>query len=233
MSHRRRRSSSLGAFDFSKLLSWRPTRTQLLIGGGVAAGALLLFSSGASALPGQPRTTNNQWWQWPVPASSRLTSTFGCRPNIKGISTPASSLCNNDPGLNFHGGIDLANVLRTPLFAAADGKVATSAYSSSNGNYLIITHSSGWDSRYCHLASPAFVKAGQAVRKGQLIGAMGSTGLSTGSHLHFETRYNGDPRDPQSVIEKWAPTSIAELAFLDDFGVEIEPGPPPSGWERW
>lgn len=226
MSHRRRRSSSLGAFSLS---GWRPTSTQLLIGGGVLAA--FFFSSSASALPGSPRRTNNQWWQWPVPPTTRMTSPFGCRNNIPGINTLPSPQCNGDPALHFHGGLDLSNILRTPVFAAGDGTVSVNTYSSSNGNYLIIKHASGWDSRYAHLAAPGFVKVGQKVTKGQLIGAMGSTGMSTGSHLHFETRLNGDTRDPQAVIEKWSPLSIAELAFLDG---EVDAGPESTfGVERW
>lgn len=99
-----------------------------------------------------------------------------------------------------HYGVDIAANTGTPIYAAMDGKVAVAGWESGYGNVVKINHSNGTQSIYGH-CSKLFVKAGQLVKKGQKIGAVGSTGNSTGPHLHFEIRVNGKPVNPISYIK--------------------------------
>jgi murein DD-endopeptidase MepM/ murein hydrolase activator NlpD len=112
-----------------------------------------------------------------------LTSNFGMR---------------NHPvlgGRRNHKGVDLAQPTGTPVYATADGVVSKAAPFSSYGNYIQIEHGGGLETRYAHLSGFA-VATGDQVRKGQLIGYVGSTGRSTGPHLHYEVRVAGDAVDP-------------------------------------
>lgn len=115
---------------------------------------------------------------WTKPANGRLTSPFGWR--------------NIGAGPEFHYGVDIANAAGTPVVAAADGVVSYAAPLSSYGNVIMVTHSINgqvWTTLYAHL-NGFNVSKGQTVSKGQLIAPMGSTGRSTGPHLHFEI-HNG------------------------------------------
>ena len=94
-----------------------------------------------------------------------------------------------------HKGIDLAQPTGTPVFATADGVVGRAEWFSSYGNYIQIEHGGEMQTRYAHLSGYA-VGAGEMVRKGQLIGFVGSTGRSTGPHLHYEVRVAGEAVDP-------------------------------------
>ena len=94
-----------------------------------------------------------------------------------------------------HQGIDLAAPSGTPVYATADGVVEKAQYWSSYGNIVTIEHGASMETRYAHLSGYA-VRAGDRVRKGQLIGYVGSTGRSTGPHLHYEVRVDGDAVNP-------------------------------------
>ncbi|MEA1072827.1 M23 family metallopeptidase [Sphingomonas sp. LY160] len=95
-----------------------------------------------------------------------------------------------------HAGIDLAAPIGTPIYATADGVVTTSEYNSGGyGNLIKLDHGRGIETRYGHLSSMA-VRSGQRVTRGQMIGRMGSTGRSTGSHLHYEVRIDGRAVNP-------------------------------------
>lgn len=94
-----------------------------------------------------------------------------------------------------HTGMDLGVPSGTPVYAMADGNVILSEYSDSWGNYVIIYHGNGISSLYAHF-SKRLVSVGETVKAGQKIGLSGSTGWSTGPHLHFEIRKNGTPIDP-------------------------------------
>ena len=99
-------------------------------------------------------------------------------------------------GAAMHAGIDLAGPNGTPIYATADGTVRRSGWNSGGyGNLIELDHGRGIETRYGHL-SRMLVSAGQPVRRGQLIGHMGSTGRSTGSHLHYEVRIDGRPVNP-------------------------------------
>lgn len=95
-----------------------------------------------------------------------------------------------------HAGIDLSGALGTPIYATADGVITTAEYNNGGyGNLVKIDHGRGIETRYGHLSKMS-VYAGQRVRRGEMIGRMGSTGRSTGSHLHYEVRIDGRAVNP-------------------------------------
>ena len=102
----------------------------------------------------------------------------------------------------FHAGIDLAAPVGTEVYACKSGSVKSVAYSEIYGNYIIILHGKNTTSLYAHL-SKTLVKPGQTVKTGQTIGLVGTTGASTGPHLHFEVRENGTPSDPGKKIRNF------------------------------
>ena len=125
---------------------------------------------------------------WLVPCSYRLlTSPYGYRDApTAGAST-------------YHQGVDLAGPEGTPIYASRAGVVTAARYSSSGGNYVTINHGDGFSSSYMHMTHYV-VSPGQAVSAGQLLGYMGSTGISTGSHLHFAIYYNGASVNPAIYV---------------------------------
>ena len=101
---------------------------------------------------------------------------------------------------HFHTGIDIATVAGTPVLAASAGTVLLAGYNPGGyGNYVVVAHAGGLDTLYGHLDSIA-VRQGQTVERGQPVGAEGSSGNSTGPHLHFEVRHAGQPVDPATYI---------------------------------
>lgn len=123
-----------------------------------------------------------------LPLSKKIvTSEFGYR------TSPISGKWK------FHAGIDLAAPIGTEVFACKHGTVKTAAYSEIYGNYIILLHDKNTTSLYAHL-SKILVKKGQTVSTGATIGLVGTTGASTGPHLHFEVRENGTPKDPAKMF---------------------------------
>jgi murein DD-endopeptidase MepM/ murein hydrolase activator NlpD len=122
---------------------------------------------------------------WPV--TGTITSPFGYRNNPFG------------GGMEFHQGLDIAAPMGTTVRAAAGGTVISAGWYGGYGNYILIDHGGGMATGYGHL-SQIFVSAGQQVAKDQPIGAVGSTGMSTGPHLHFEVRMHGKPTDPAAYL---------------------------------
>ena len=123
-------------------------------------------------------------FQWPLPASwNTLSSLFGNRTH------PITGRPNN------HTGIDIPASRNTEIYAAKSGVVVTSTYNSSYGNYVVVSHSDGTSTLYAHMNSRN-ATVGQTVSQGQVIGYVGTTGSSTGNHLHFEVRVNGSRVDP-------------------------------------
>ena len=102
----------------------------------------------------------------------------------------------------FHSGVDLAGPQGTPIVATRDGTVtmAKVGYNGGNGNYVTINHGDGFSSSYLHMLENLQVSVGQKVKAGQIIGYMGSTGISTGPHLHFTIYYNGNTVNPADYI---------------------------------
>lgn len=124
---------------------------------------------------------------WPCPASSRISSYFG------GRSSPTEGASTN------HKGIDIPAPSGSSVVAAAGGQVVIATYSVSAGNYVMINHGSGVYTVYMHMSSLS-VSQGQEVSQGQKVGAVGSTGYSTGAHLHFGVRKNGSYVDPLGYV---------------------------------
>ena len=125
---------------------------------------------------------------WARPCSwIKLTSPFGYRTH------PVTGQ------YKFHNGVDLANNQGTPIYAARSGKVTVATYGGTYGNYVTINHGDGYSSLYAHMTHYV-VHKGDTVKKGQLIGYMGSTGRSTGPHLHFSIFYNGSAVNPMNYI---------------------------------
>ena len=116
------------------------------------------------------------------PTSGIITSRFGYRRS------------------GLHTGLDIANSVGTPIKAAASGTVKFSGTTTTGyGKYIVISHGNGIETYYAH-CSKLYVSAGEKVKQGQTIAAMGSTGNSTGSHLHLEIRVNGACQNPQNYL---------------------------------
>ena len=123
---------------------------------------------------------------WPC-ASTRVTSEFGKRNSpTAGAST-------------YHKGIDIGASTGTAIYAAASGTVTEAGYSSSRGNYVVIYHSNGVSTAYMH-CSALYVSSGDKVSQGQTIAAVGSTGISTGPHLHFSVIEDGTYVNPRNYV---------------------------------
>lgn len=122
-------------------------------------------------------------------------------PKVKAIITSPFGL-RNHPTLGRpvkHNGIDFGSGRGTEIYAADKGKVILSEFNSSFGNYIVIEHKDGQSSAYAHLDKLS-VSKGDVVSKGQIIGYTGSTGRSTGPHLHYEVRVNGTPINPKDYL---------------------------------
>ena len=101
---------------------------------------------------------------------------------------------------SFHSGVDLAAPGGTPIYASKSGTVTTSAYAQGSwGNYVVINHGDGYSTLYAHMVSRA-ASVGQYVNQGDVIGYVGTTGNSTGNHLHFNVYYNGNLQNPLNYI---------------------------------
>lgn len=126
-------------------------------------------------------------FKWPAPSYTKITSEFGNRmhPTL-GVE-------------KFHNGIDMAAPGGSPILAAYDGNVVAADYSNSMGNYIMIDHGDGLYTIYMH-ASALYVSKGSFVTKGQNIAAVGTTGRSTGNHLHFSVRLNGSYVNPRNYL---------------------------------
>ena len=135
---------------------------------------------------------SNASWAWPLGnASCYISSHYGYR--NPGIS-----------GWGFHGGTDITGggISGKAVYATRSGKVISAVTSNSGyGIYVLIDHGDGYSSLYAHM-SVRYVSAGDSVSKGQMIGRVGSTGNSTGPHLHFEIRYYGEKKDPMNFVKK-------------------------------
>lgn len=134
-----------------------------------------------------PGASSTGSFSWPCPASTYITSKFGWRIHpIFGTK-------------RFHNGVDIAASSGSSILAADGGTIAVATKSSSAGNYVVIYHSGGYTTTYMHMSSIA-VSVGDTVSKGDTIGYVGSTGWSSGPHLHFEISLNGTRQDPLSYF---------------------------------
>lgn len=143
----------------------------------------------ANAAGGGGSGTGDGSLGWPLTVSGRISSSFGRR------SSPTAGAST------YHKGIDIAVSSGTPIVAAGAGTVVTAAYSSSAGNYVMISHGSRLYTVYMH-CSRLVVKQGDTVERGQIIAYVGSTGISTGSHLHFGVSKDGAYVNPMRYVSQ-------------------------------
>lgn len=129
-----------------------------------------------------------------LPSEGYLSSRFGSR------FSPFTSQRTD------HNGLDIASDIGTPVYAAASGIVKCAGYEESFGNFIEIDHGNGFTTRYAH-NSALYVVPKQKVEKGELISLVGTTGRSTGPHLHFEVWVNGTPLNPENFIYQKADES--------------------------
>jgi murein DD-endopeptidase MepM/ murein hydrolase activator NlpD len=122
-----------------------------------------------------------------TPIAGRRASGYGMR------TDPINGTQSNHPG------VDLAAPTGTPVAAAAAGKVSHAGPAGTYGNLVIVKHDNGFETRYAHL-SEVDVKVGDSVTPGELVGKVGTTGRSTGPHLHFEVRHDGKVLDPGALL---------------------------------
>ena len=135
----------------------------------------------------QNRKYDGGIFTWPAPSYTRISDDYGYRVHpILGVQ-------------QFHNGVDMAAPGGSAILAAYDGKVVAAAYSSSMGNYIMIDHGDSLYTIYMH-ASALYVSKGTEVHKGDKIAAVGSTGRSTGNHLHFSVRLNGNYVSPWNYL---------------------------------
>lgn len=149
--------------------------------------AYLPGQSGETAPAGEPAALS-----WPVQEGGTISIGFGNRTQPDG------------QGAVFHNGIDIASVEGSVILAAADGTVTETGFNASMGNYLRIDHGNGLETVYAHCRN-IDVQEGGTVKAGGMIGAVGSTGMSTGPHLHFEVRQDGEARDPLDYFPEETP----------------------------
>ncbi len=136
----------------------------------------------------QGRKYDGGVFAWPAPSYTRISDDYGNRTHpILGTQ-------------QFHNGIDMAAPGGSPILAAYDGTVVAAAYSNSMGNYIMIDHGDSLYTIYMH-ASALYVSKGQEVSRGDKIAAVGTTGRSTGNHLHFSVRLNGSYVSPWSYLK--------------------------------
>ncbi|OGR52970.1 MAG: hypothetical protein A2049_04390 [Elusimicrobia bacterium GWA2_62_23] len=129
------------------------------------------------------RATPAMW-----PTEGRITSPYGYRFHPLRLSN------------EFHSGIDIANEAGTPILATADGVIRHSGWAQGYGMCAVVDHGFGYSTLYGHM-SEIVSKQGAQVKRGQMIGRMGSTGTSTGNHLHYEVWTGGLPRDPMKFLQ--------------------------------
>ncbi len=180
---------------------------------------------------GEPKTQLMRWGK-----DDQFYEASGVGEQRSGLIAPVPGAISSRYGMRrhpilgyrrMHSGQDYRARHGTPIAAVTDGRVITAGRSGGCGNAVRLRHGGGLDTRYCHMSRMA-VRQGQQVRRGQVIGYVGSTGLSTGPHLHYEMYRNGRPIDPASV--SYVTRAVLSGTELFDFRQrlsalkEVEPG---------
>jgi murein DD-endopeptidase MepM/ murein hydrolase activator NlpD len=175
--------------DLEYLLTYRDeAQGEVIRLSGIAGGASLRFYRGERFNSEERALFLGFLFRFPLPHGI-ISSGFGVRVNpVTGHTA-------------MHHGIDLAAPMGTEVYAARDGRVSASGVDPILGQYVIIEHEGGWQTVYGHL-SLRLVRLNDRVESGMIIGHVGSTGQSTGPHLHFEVRNHGDAKNPESLIPK-------------------------------
>lgn len=139
----------------------------------------------------------------PTEQDTRTKASIPSRQPVENVSLSSNFGSRSDPfngQRRMHQGIDIPGPIGTPVYATADGVVRRAEWANGYGNLVEISHGNGLETRYGHL-SKLIAQPNERVRRGQLIGLMGSTGRSTGSHLHYEVRIAGNAVNPIPYIE--------------------------------
>jgi murein DD-endopeptidase MepM/ murein hydrolase activator NlpD len=144
-----------------------------------------LFIPGASMVWEEEQEINGDLFLWPV--RGRITSGYGYR------RSPFNG------ARSFHSGLDIAAFTGTPIRAAMSGRVSSTGYDNTYGNFVVITHQAGYRTLYGHM-SVIRVRTGAYVNAGDQIGDVGNTGQSTGPHLHFTVYKNGATANPRRLL---------------------------------
>lgn len=131
------------------------------------------------------RATPSIW-----PTQGRITSQFGYRVHPLGLTSFR------------HSGVDIANAAGTPVYATADGVVRHAGWAQGYGMCIVLDHGFGYSTLFGHMSEIIASKTGRRVKRGEIIGHMGSTGTSTGNHLHYEVWVGGIPRNPVPYLKK-------------------------------
>jgi murein DD-endopeptidase MepM/ murein hydrolase activator NlpD len=144
------------------------------------------------------KSLENSWreqyeWLSQLPTGSPIQNQLGLSSNFGTRLDPFTNLLAQHPG------IDFSAPSGTPIIASGNGTVTSLGYDAAYGNYLMISHSDGFVSKYAH-ARKIHVRQGQAVKRGQIIAEVGSTGRSTGPHLHYEITHNGKHVNPMQFL---------------------------------
>ena len=152
-----------------------------------AAAAAAAAAAASQNKPSSSGSTTSSGFRFPLAYSTGVTCAYG--PRIHPINGNKS----------FHYGVDLAAGMGTEIYATKSGTVTGATYGEANGYYVTINHGDGYSSIYAHMTNYV-VSAGDTVKQGQLIGYVGTTGWSTGPHLHFEILLNGSNVNPMNYI---------------------------------
>jgi murein DD-endopeptidase MepM/ murein hydrolase activator NlpD len=181
--------------------------------------------------------------QWDIGGETQWFEASGVGRETSGLQRPVPGALTSGFGYRvhpilgyrrLHRGLDFGAAYGTPIVAATDGRVSHAGWGGGYGNVVELRHAGGLATRYGHMSRVA-VRPGQAVRQGQVIGYVGSTGLSTGPHLHYEMFRNGQLIDPRSV--RYVTRSQLSGADLEGFrsrlrtllalpvGLRQDPGP--------
>lgn len=191
-----------GDVEFRQLFaSWQQLDNAIVLPGTPAASTGTVARRGSASIPSI----------MPV-ETSRLSSSYGMR---------------NHPvlgGRRAHKGIDLAAPTGTPIHATADGVVEMADWFGGYGLYVQLGHGGDLETRYGHMSRIA-VAPGQSVRKGEIIGYVGSTGRSTGPHLHYEVRVNGEAVNPTAYFQAPAQGAAFKEAFAASDSLDGKGGP--------
>lgn len=152
----------------------------------------------------------------PAPIIGSIRTAIPSRMPVDGVSLTSSFGMRWHPvlgGRHMHKGVDLASPIGTPVHASADGVVGRADWFSSYGLYVALEHGGSIETRYGHMSRLA-VAAGQQVHKGDVIGYVGTTGRSTGPHLHYEVRVNGEAVNPIPYMQGQSQMAAASETTL-------------------
>ncbi|WP_298031497.1 M23 family metallopeptidase [uncultured Dysosmobacter sp.] len=153
--------------------------------------------------------TESRWFQWPVQGSRTVSRSnpFGRREiAVDNEPDPEEPIDREQleaqlEKMRFHSGIDIPAPEGEVILAAADGTVTETGFDASHGNYLVIDHGDGLQTLYAHCRN-VDVQEGDPVKAGEMLGAVGKTGMATGPHLHFEVRQDGEIQNPVAYFDK-------------------------------